>query len=117
MKRILPLCILIFLSISYPGCIHDQIIKNRKLIPINDTHTNRRLQNLPYGPIRFHLVYNTTEIVAGTPMGKNILTMMNILQLFWQKTIEVYYQPSLSFNVADGIDRNFVQCLTFTVPS
>ena len=117
MKRILLLWVLVFLAAAYPGCIHDTIIKNRKLIPINDTLTTRRLQSLPFGPIRFHLVYNTTEVVASTPMGKNILTMMNILQLFWQKTLEVYYQPSLSFNVADGIDRNFVQCLTFTVPS
>jgi hypothetical protein len=42
--------------------------------------------------------------------------MMNILQLFWQKTIEVYYQPSLSFEVASGIDRNNVLCLTYPVP-
>lgn len=60
MKRILLFLIVVFLAAAYPGCIHDQIIKNRKLIPVNDTQTTRRLQSLPFGPIRFHLVYNTT---------------------------------------------------------
>lgn len=41
---------------------------------------------------------------------------MNILQLFWQRTIEVYYADSLSFNVAQGIDPTYVQCLNFVVP-
>jgi hypothetical protein len=88
MKTILIVSLFIFVTFSYAGCIHDQIIKNRKLIPINDTATTRRmLQNLPYGPIRFHLIYNSTEIDPTTSMGQNIMVMMNILQLFWQKTI------------------------------
>jgi hypothetical protein len=117
MKQILAISLIIWLACAHAGCIHDQIIKNKKLIPINDTHTStRRLQSLPFGPIRFHLVYNTTAIDPSTSLGQNIVTMMGILQLFWQKTIEVYYQPTLSFNVASGIDRSFVQCLTYVVP-
>lgn len=108
---------LIWVVYCHAGCIHDQIIKNKKLIPINDTATSRRLlQNLPFGPIRFHLVYNTTQVDTSTTLGQNIITMMGILQLFWQKTIEVWYQPSLSFNLASGIDRNYVTCLTYVVP-
>ena len=42
--------------------------------------------------------------------------MMAILQLFWENTIEVWYQPSLSFNVASGIDKSYVTCLTYVVP-
>jgi hypothetical protein len=117
MKKILLIYLLVILGYAYAGCIHDQITRNRKLIPINDTTTTRRvLQNLPYGPIRFHLIYNDTEVDPSTSMGQTIVKLMNILELFWQKTIEVYYQPSLSFNVADGIDKTFVQCLTFIVP-
>jgi hypothetical protein len=41
---------------------------------------------------------------------------MNIIQLFWEKTIEVYYQPYLTFNVANGVDRNYVVCHTYAVP-
>lgn len=41
---------------------------------------------------------------------------MNIVQLFWAKTIEVYYQPSLSFNLANGIDKDYVQCNNYVVP-
>ena len=62
------------------------------------------------------MIYNTTDVDPTTSVGQNIIKMMNILQLFWQKTIEVYYSSSLSFNVASGIDPTFVQCLTFTVP-
>lgn len=117
MKRILAVLMAVWVVYGHAGCIHDQIIKNKKLIPINDTTTSRRLlQNLPFGPIRFHLIYNTTQVDASTTLGQNIITMMGILQLFWQKTIEVYYQPSLSFNLASGIDRSFVQCLTYVVP-
>lgn len=61
MKKIIVISLIILVAYGHAGCIHDQIIKNKKLIPINDTATTRRLlQNLPFGPIRFHLVYNTT---------------------------------------------------------
>ena len=112
------LLVLMIVSIgSHRGCVHDQIIKNQKLIPINDTLTSgRRLQTSEYGPIRFHMIYNTTDIDSSTSTGQLIMKMMNILELFWKKTIEVYYAPSLSFNVATGIDRSYVQCLNFIVP-
>ena len=41
---------------------------------------------------------------------------MNIINLFWQKTLEVDYLPFLSFNVDPSIDKNNFQCLSFTVP-
>lgn len=117
MKKIIIISLIFVLACAHAGCIHDKIIKNKKLIPINDTSTNRRrLQSLPFGPIRFHLIYNDTQIDSSTATGQNIITMMNILQLFWQKTLEVYYQPTLSFNVATGIDSSYVQCLNFIVP-
>jgi hypothetical protein len=42
--------------------------------------------------------------------------MMDILQVFWENTIEVYYAPALSFNLAAGADPNNVQCLDFNIP-
>jgi len=41
---------------------------------------------------------------------------MNIITLYWQKTLEVYYVPALSFNVAGNTDKRYVTCLTFNVP-
>ena len=117
MKSIIIGFLIITLALAHYGCIHNKIIKNKKLIPIDDTTTSSRLlQQLPFGPIRFHMIYNTTQIDSATPEGTTIMKMMNIIQLFWQKTIEVYYQPFLSFNVASGIDRSYVQCLTIVVP-
>lgn len=49
-------------------------------------------------------------------MGKNILKMMNIISLYWSKVLEVYYMPSLSFNIDSSVDKNNYQCLSFTVP-
>ena len=99
------------------NCIHDQVIHKQKLIAINDTATvGRRLQGNEYGPIRFYLIYNTTQINSTTTTGQNIIKMMDILTLFWKKTIDTYYSPTLSFNVAAGFDPGFVQCLSFTVP-
>lgn len=55
------LLLLVAWTNAHEGCIHDQIIHKQKLIAINDTATRgRRLQTSEYGPIRFHLVYNTT---------------------------------------------------------
>ena len=68
---------------GHPGCIHDKIIKNQKLIPINDTVSGRRLQTNEYGPIRFHFVYNNTDVDPATSTGQNIIKMMDILRLFW----------------------------------
>lgn len=60
MKPLL-LFLLILAAYAHTGCIHDRIISNKKLIPIDDTKTaSRLLQVLPYGPIRFFYVYNTT---------------------------------------------------------
>lgn len=88
MKRTLILFVLLIFTYTHAGCIHDKIVKNQKLIPINDTTTTRRLlQNMPYGPIRFHFIYNTTQIDSSTSTGQNIITMMEIIKLFWQKTI------------------------------
>jgi hypothetical protein len=113
----LPLLFLLLTLVdSYAGCIHDKVIRNQKLIPIDDSGVGRRLQSNEYGPIRFYFVYNTTEIDASTSTGQNIMKMMDILRLFWQKTIEVYYDSALSFNVASGIDPSYVQCLSFLVP-
>lgn len=104
---------------AHQGCIHDQIIHHQKLIAINDTITNgRRLQTSTseYGPIRFHIIYDTISVDSSTSMGQSIIKMMDIIQMFWRNTIEVYYAPSLSFNVASGIDSSYVQCFSFTVP-
>lgn len=81
------LCLLFSLINCHSGCIHDKIIHNQKLIPINDTYHGRRLQNSEYGPIRFYSLYNTTDVNISTSLGQNIVKMMNILQLFWQRTI------------------------------
>ena len=36
---------LLFTNVNtHLGCIHDQIVRNQKLIPINDTYYGRRLQ-------------------------------------------------------------------------
>lgn len=60
MKRQSIILLLLVIVFMHPGCIHDQIIQNKKLIPVNDTRkTGRLLQQLPYGPIRFHLIYDT----------------------------------------------------------
>lgn len=88
MKQAIVFFIVVIVAYAHAGCIHDTIIKNKKLIAINDTRTSRRLlQNMPYGPIRFHLIYNTTQIDPSTTQGQNIVTMMEIIKLFWQKTI------------------------------
>jgi hypothetical protein len=116
MKAILTIIIITFTQAMRHNCIHDQIIeqqhkKNIKLMPVNDTHLfeldhrGRRLQS-DYGPIRFHIVYNDNDVVPSTPTGQSIIRMMNIIQLFWQKTIEVYYLPALSFNVSPGTNIN-----------
>ena len=117
MKIIIAFFLLLWAACAHAGCIHDKIIKNHKLIPINDTATHsRRLQSLPFGPIRFYFSYDKETVDAVTTFGQTVITMMSILQLFWQKTIEVYYQPALSFEVAAGIDRNNVLCLIYPVP-
>jgi hypothetical protein len=111
------LLLITVISAHLHNCIHDQIIHNHKLIAIDDTLVSgRRLQGIEYGPIRFHLIYNTSQINSSTTTGQNILKMMDILTLFWKKTIEVYYGSTLSFNVASGIDPAYVQCLSFIVP-
>ena len=71
---------------THEGCIHDKIVRNQKLIPINDTRPSRLLQTTStteYGPIRFHFIYNQTDVDATTSTGQNIMKMMNILKLFW----------------------------------
>ena len=35
---------LLVISACHPGCIHDKIIRNQKLITINDSANGRRLQ-------------------------------------------------------------------------
>ena len=109
---------LVWGATAHAGCIHDQVIKGRKLIPIDDRETGRGrlLQNSEYGPIRFHTLYDNKTVDASTTTGQNIRKMMNILELFWKKTLEVYYAPSLSFNVAEGFNPSDVSCLTFKVP-
>ena len=101
---------------AHPGCIHDKVIKNQKLLPINDTISGRRLNTNEYGPIRFHLVYNTTHINSSTSIGQNLIKIMNIVTLFWQKTIDIEYSPSLSFNVPNRVKPENVTCLHFRVP-
>lgn len=80
-------CLLLALYACHQGCIHDQVIHKRKLIPINDTVSGRRLQTNEYGPIRFHYIYNETDVDSTTSTGQNIIKMMDILKLFFQKTI------------------------------
>ena len=116
---LIPFLLLLLSVHGHVGCIHDQVIRKQKLIPIDDSQTSvdgRRLQTTEYGPIRFHFIYNNTDVDPATSNGQNIMKMMDILKLFWEKTIDVYYAPSLSFNVAPGVDRTFVTCLTFNVP-
>lgn len=81
--------LLLFASLNaHEGCIHDQIIHKQKLIAIDDTVIRgRRLQDSEYGPIRFHIIYNTTDVDSSTTMGQNIIKLMDILQMFWKKTI------------------------------
>ncbi len=88
MKSIIIGFLFLAFAFAHYGCIHNKIIKGKKLIPIDDTSTSSRLlQQLPFGPIRFHMIYNTTQIDSTTPEGITIMKMMNIIQLFWQKTI------------------------------
>ena len=42
--------------------------------------------------------------------------MMNILTLFWERTLEVYYIPALTFSVPPGTNPNQYLCLAFQVP-
>jgi hypothetical protein len=58
------------------------------------------------------LEYNTSTINNTTILGQNIIKMMNILTLYWSKTLEVYYLPGLSFNSNDSIPK----CLDFVIP-
>ena len=108
--------LLLAISACHPGCIHDKIIRNQKLIPINDTANGRRLQTSEYGPIRFYTLYNTTDVDPTTSLGQNIVKMMNIVLLYWQRTIEVYYAPTLSFNLEKGKDPSYATCRNFLVP-
>jgi hypothetical protein len=115
-EKLLIFASLIILILTHKGCIHDQITKNVQLTPIDDRINGRIMQANGYGPIRIHYVYNTTDIDPTDPMGKNIIKIMNIINLFWQKTIEVYYLPFLSFNVDASVSKTNFQCLSFTVP-
>ena len=107
----------LFLHIlTHQGCIHDQLVRNHKLIPIDDTETfGRRLQTTQYGPIRFYLHYDT-DIDQQSTSGLAINKIMNIITLFWQNTLEVYYPKSLTFKVDAGKDLSQILCLSFTIP-
>lgn len=76
MKTVAIVFLVVILGYAYPGCIHDQVIKNKKLIPINDTwKTGRLLQELTYGPIRFHYIYEK-DMDKSTAVGQNIVKIM-----------------------------------------
>lgn len=67
------------------NCIHDHLIHkhNIKLTPIDDFHLTRNLQSNGFGPIRIHYIFNTTDINQSTPLGQNIIKIMDIIKSFW----------------------------------
>jgi hypothetical protein len=72
------------------------------MVSINDSHLQhkhheRLLQNVGFGPIRILLVYNTSTINDTDPVGKNVMKIMNIINEFWTRTLEVDYLTALSF--------------------
>jgi hypothetical protein len=118
LQSILLFTVFALLSSVRPKCIHDRITQNKTITLINDTelHHQRLLQNYGFGPIRILYVYNTTTISDADPMGRNLMKIMNIINEFWSRTIEIDYLSALSFQVPPGMDSNNFQCMTFTVP-
>ena len=88
------------------------------MIPIDDSeaHHERRLQQLGSGPIRFHYEYNQSDISENDALGKNVKKVMEVLETYWAKTIEVDYMPYLSFKIHSSFDSSNFKCLSFHVP-
>ena len=74
------------------------------------------LQNYGYGPMRIHYQYNTTTINDTDLIGRNLKKIMNIINQFWSRTIEIDYLPALSFEIPPVFNANNFQCMSFTVP-
>jgi hypothetical protein len=102
------------LSIRHHNCIHDSLTPTIKLTPIEDSSSHRLLQN-SFGPIRLYYIYNTTDIASTDTIGSNVIKIMDIINVYWQKVIEVDYLASLSFNVAANQDRTNFACMNFRV--
>ena len=65
--------------------------------------------------MRFYIHYDP-QIDLKISSGLTIQKIMNIITLFWQNTIDIYYNKALSFKVDAGRDRSQVFCLSFKVP-
>lgn len=102
------------LGMRHHNCIHDNLTPSIKLTPINDSSSHRLLQN-SFGPIRLYYIYNTTDINSSDTKGSNVIKIMDIINVYWQKVIEVDYLASLSFNVAANQDRTNFACMNFRV--
>lgn len=49
-------------------------------------------------------------------VGRNLKKIMNIINEFWSRTIEIDYLPSLSFEIPPVFNLDNFQCMSFTVP-
>lgn len=65
--------------------------------------------------MRFYLHFDS-DMDQKSTSGLSIVKIMNIITLFWQNTLEVYYAKSLSFKIDSGRDPSQVLCLSYKVP-